>query len=141
MAEESIPGIHSILIVDDDVHLSDLLQKRLASLGLDVGVVHTASEALAASAERSHNLYLMDIRVPGKNGVELAKELLAAHPRSRVIFMTAYEPEDLFRRMPEMAGWTLLTKPFKMVSIHEEIVKLLEYGGPNTRVRRKNVRT
>lgn len=127
---QKIPGIHAVLIVDDDVHLADLLQKRLTDLGLDVSVVHTADEVDRVSLERTHDLYLMDIRVPGRNGVDLAGTLLTRNPESRVIFMTAYDHANLFRLHPELTGWAVLHKPFPMASVHEEIVKLLEFGPP-----------
>ena len=126
----AIPGIRRILIVDDDLHLSALLQSKLKSLDLETDVAHTAAEADLRALEKAYDLYLMDIRVPGRNGVEIARRFFDLRPSSRVIFMTAYETDDLFRMHPELAGWAVLKKPFQMSTVHEEIVRLLEYGGP-----------
>lgn len=73
-----------ILIVDDDPLLLDFLGEVLGHAGYDIAKASSAEQALQAIAQREPDLALLDIHMPGMNGLELAKQL---HATSSVPFM------------------------------------------------------
>ena len=77
-----------ILIVDDDVDLSFIISDMLESYGYVVTCVETSEEAFAALEEKSFHLILLDIMLPGLNGLEVLRRLNKENP-TPVILLTA----------------------------------------------------
>src|SRR5262249_54433830 len=65
----------SILVVDDEVPIAEAVRARLASEGYQVRVAHDGPEALRASAEERPDLVVLDLMLPGMDGLEVCKEL------------------------------------------------------------------
>jgi DNA-binding NarL/FixJ family response regulator len=86
-----------VLIVDDQAPFRDVARTVVAlSPGFDV-VAEAASgeDAVATAAERRPDLVLMDINLPGINGVEATRQILAARPETTVILLSTYTEADL----------------------------------------------
>ncbi|MGZ8398949.1 MAG: response regulator [Gemmatimonadales bacterium] len=104
----------TILVVDDEVALRQLLVRQLRSEGYTVLEASYGIEALAvarASDEQIH-LVLSDIRMPGMLGTELARRLKAEHPSVRVVLMSAHALDDLTTVSDSRGVVQVLTKPF-----------------------------
>ena len=83
----------SILIVDDEVKILDSLEKlirRLPVSSLQVFKACSAAEALDCMRVEKIHVVLLDIRMPGMNGIELQREINARWPLCKVIFLTGY---------------------------------------------------
>jgi DNA-binding NarL/FixJ family response regulator len=99
-AEEAvIEGTDSVgvLIVDDQAPFRDVARTVVAlSPGFDV-VAEAASgeEAVAAADDRHPNLVLMDINLPGINGLEATRKIVDDHPETIVILLSTYTRDDL----------------------------------------------
>jgi DNA-binding NarL/FixJ family response regulator len=99
-AEEAvIEGTDSVgvLIVDDQAPFRDVARTVVAlSPGFDV-VAEAASgeEAIAATDDRRPNLVLMDINLPGINGLEATRKIVDDHPETIVILLSTYTRDDL----------------------------------------------
>lgn len=79
------------LIADDEIHLADDLQRRLVQLWPELEVVAVVHDGIAAAedlAQHQPEFAFLDIRMPGRNGLEVAR---AAPPGCRVVFVTAYD--------------------------------------------------
>lgn len=100
----------SVLIVDDEAPIRDLLSRWVESLGLQPRTASTAEEAVEVISARHCDLAVIDIMMPGKNGLWLANELRRDHPDTAVVLATAYE--SLVRSAPPPTA-DLLIKPFK----------------------------
>jgi CheY-like chemotaxis protein len=68
-------GRRRVLVVDDNVDAASTLQALLRELGHEVDVAHDGSAALAAARERRPEVVLLDLNMPGMDGVELARTL------------------------------------------------------------------
>jgi DNA-binding NtrC family response regulator len=79
-----------ILVVDDDRSLSTLYRVELEEAGYRVSVANTAAEALARVRQEDPPVVVMDIRMPGMDGLELMGRILALNPRIHVVLNTAY---------------------------------------------------
>ena len=103
--------VTSVLIVDDERGVRDLMSRWVSALGLDVRVACNADQALAQLNERHSDLAVIDIMMPGKTGLWLAGELRRDHPHTAVVLATAYT--HLLDGALEHAVADLLIKPFQ----------------------------
>jgi CheY-like chemotaxis protein len=106
-----------ILIVDDEEIVRDLLRTVLERDGHTIAEAHDGLEALEALEAEAHDLVLVDLIMPKKNGLDTVVELRALRPETRFIVMTGALPTLLEsnKNMDEMlgAGVVKLTKPMK----------------------------
>lgn len=101
----------SVLIVDDEPAVRNVLRRWAASLGLHAKTAGNADEALAALQTERCDLAVIDIMMPGHDGLWLADELRREHPHTAVVLATGYTPlVGPGRPMPPVAD--LLIKPF-----------------------------
>jgi DNA-binding NarL/FixJ family response regulator len=85
-----------VLIADDHPLFREGMRGRLDRMG-DIAVVGEASdgdEAVRLSRELEPHVVLMDIKMPGLNGIEATRELLRANPRVGVLMLTMFEDDD-----------------------------------------------
>lgn len=80
----------SILIVDDEAPLRERLVRAMRDRGLDARGAADADAAQAAAREDSPELAVVDLRMPGRGGLEVVRELLAIDPATRVVVLTGY---------------------------------------------------
>lgn len=79
----------SVLIVDDEPAVRDIMARWVASLGLQPKTAATADEALATLRTRHYDLAVIDVMMPGHDGLWLASQLQRDHPHTAVIIATA----------------------------------------------------
>ena len=79
-----------LLIADDDAGMRAALEARFQRRGWLVDVAVNGAEALAKFREGSHSLVITDVRMPGRDGFELMREVQASPARTAVILLTAY---------------------------------------------------
>ncbi len=103
--------MNSVLIVDDEPAVRDLMARWVASLGLSATTASNADEALE-TLRRSHcDLAVIDVMMPGHDGLWLANQLAREHPHTALVLATAYTSllEDAADTRPVA---DLLIKPF-----------------------------
>jgi CheY-like chemotaxis protein/DnaJ-domain-containing protein 1 len=127
-------GTKHILIVDDDPNIRRFLSESLRLHGYEVHSFEDAESALEDLHKYNFNLALLDILLPGTNGLQLCRKLRSL-PQTRelpVIMMTAfYKQADHIRDAREQYGATdYLLKPFPLKTLHEKIDALI--GAPTT---------
>lgn len=81
-------GVMSILIVDDDIELCELMSRFLASEGFEVACANDGITGLAEARSGKHELAVLDVMMPGKNGMDLLRELRTGS-QIPVIMLTA----------------------------------------------------
>lgn len=102
----------SVLIVDDEPAVRDLMSRWVASLGLRPQTASTAEEALASLRLRHCDLVVIDVMMPGHDGLWLAGEMQREHPHTAVIVATAYT-ELLGKDAQQAPLADILIKPFQ----------------------------
>lgn len=107
-----------ILVVDDDPLLLDLLLETLKTIGYDPVGASSGDEALSLLDRNSIDLVITDIKMPGMNGIELARRVRTINHDIPVIFITGvYDPDHLQKF--EADGF--LAKPFRINQIEQLI--------------------
>ena len=102
----------TVLIVDDEPAVRDLMARWVTALGLRPRTAANADEALATLRTNHYDLAVIDVMMPGHNGLWLANEVQRDHPNTAVVIATAYtELLDADAQQPSIAD--LLIKPFK----------------------------
>jgi response regulator RpfG family c-di-GMP phosphodiesterase len=102
----------SVLIVDDEPAVRELMARWVSSLGLQPTKAANADEAMDILRRQHHDLAVIDVMMPGKNGLWLAGEVRRDHPHTAVVIATAYT-EMLESAPPATPIADLLIKPFK----------------------------
>lgn len=80
----------TILIVDDDERLRERLIRAMRDRGLEASGAPDVESALVLARADSPELAVVDLRMPGRGGLELVRELLAIDPTTRVVVLTGY---------------------------------------------------
>lgn len=100
-----------VLIIDDDQRLCGMLQEYLETNGMRVGIIHNGDGVGAALDDQSPDIVILDIMLPGKDGLEVLKDLRHSHA-TPVIMLTA-KGEDTDRIVGlELGADDYLAKPF-----------------------------
>jgi CheY-like chemotaxis protein len=95
MQEESIwNGIH-VLIVDDNLGMLETLKDILNEMNFKIAVADNGFKAIEMVQDGWFDAILMDIQMPGINGIETLKRIKCILPSAKIILMTAYAHNDL----------------------------------------------
>lgn len=125
----------SILIVDDNPQNVKLVSFLLSARGYAVRTAGTADEALAVLEQEVPRLILMDLQLPGMDGLTLTRKL-KADPRTRdtvIVAFTAYAMKGDEARAREARCDAYLTKPIDTRSLPAQIAEFLAGGASNGR--------
>jgi CheY-like chemotaxis protein len=79
-----------ILVVDDERHICELYQSELEDEGYAVTLAHSGKEALAAVESKRPDLIILDIQMPGMDGIETLEKLVGSDKGIPIILNTAY---------------------------------------------------
>jgi len=112
----------SILIVDDDMGMCETLSDIMEGKGYHTVIALDGYEAVEKAKESAFDVILMDIKMPGMNGVETFRQIKKIHPETAVVMMTAYAVEDLIREALREGAYGVLYKPFDI----ERMIGLIE---------------
>lgn len=115
----------AVLIVDDDVRLAELLAVTLEHEGYVCTLAATAEEARRHLAEREFALALIDVLMPGENGLELADHALGQHPHLAVVMVTGVDDPAIAELALRSGAYGYLVKP---VTANEVIVAAANAG-------------
>jgi two-component system, response regulator RegA len=80
----------SVLLVDDDETLRERLARALRERGYEVRTAGNADDAMARVREDSPEMAVLDLKMPGRSGIELLKEIRAHDPATEVLILTGY---------------------------------------------------
>lgn len=102
-----------VLIVDDSDLTRAMIRDLLTEMGHEVvGEGCDGAEGVRLFSETSPELVLMDMIMPGKNGLEALAEIKAADPAARVVMVTAVQQEPLREQLMGKGAAGVLSKPF-----------------------------
>lgn len=103
-----------ILVVDDDRAILTLVGTVAIREGFDVASTTDGTDAMTQLRQRSADLVLVDLRMPGISGLDVLRNVREVSPRSRVVLMSGYATIDSAVEAVRLGAMDYLTKPFDM---------------------------
>jgi two-component system, NtrC family, sensor kinase len=110
-----------VLVVDDEVEFADILQERLESRGFDVFKAYSGDEALQGLDETNPDVVILDVMLPGKDGLSTLNEIKQRRPLAGVIMLTAHANLETAIEGMKLGAYDFLIKPTEMRNLVEKI--------------------
>jgi putative two-component system response regulator len=115
-----------ILIVDDEVTIRKLLRQKLSREGYQCEEADSAEQALEKLRGNLTELVILDIRMPGKSGIELLPEIKASYPDTAVVMATAVAEINIAIQCMKQGAYDYISKPFNLEEVMLCIDRALE---------------
>ncbi|MCM3567174.1 response regulator [Neobacillus mesonae] len=112
-----------ILIVDDQFGIRILLNEVFQKEGYKTFQAANGVQALDIVTKHSPDLVLLDMKIPGMDGIEILKRMKVIDPDIRVIIMTAYGELDMIQEAKDLGAITHFAKPFDIDDIRAAVKK------------------
>ena len=123
-----------VLIIDDDAILRKALRTHLASEGYEPSEAGDGAEGLRMIDSQRPDLALLDIMMPGKNGIEVLREIAARHAGLPVVMVSGHEDLSMAIEAMKLGAQDFIQKPFKMEHLLHVIKKTFDAVTLSTRV-------
>jgi len=117
-----------ILIVDDEKNIRLTLSTSLEALGVETDSAEDGKEALAKLREKEFGLILLDIRMPGMDGMDVLQQVRESRPDIRIIILTAYGTIELAVEAMKLGAVDFIQKPFVPEQIRERVARVMSRG-------------
>ena len=112
ISEKSGVAQKKIMVVDDEKAIRDLLVLFFQGKGYAVVTAGSGHEALKLFTEENPDVVLLDVSMPGMNGIEALQKIRALNSRVGVIMATGFQDEELIRKGTELGAYAYAMKPF-----------------------------
>ncbi len=131
MAEKGI--IH---VIDDEPIIHEVLSQLLTSEGYEVELSASGEEALEKHSSQAYDLILLDLLMPGLDGIEVLKGIKKIDPQAIVIIITAYASVESAIAAMKMGAFDYIQKPFK----HDELLLTIKRALDHKNLQEENIR-
>ncbi len=125
----------NVLVIDDEAEIREGLELLLRAEGFEVSTAPDAEVALKDVEERPFDLILLDVNLPGKNGLEFLNDLHRRDPDLPIILITAYGSIDMARAAFKSGAQDYITKPWD----NDELLAQVAQAMQQRRLREENV--
>jgi DNA-binding NtrC family response regulator len=115
-----------ILVVDDEVIVLDSCKRVLEADGYSVALANSADKALEAMGREAFSLILLDIKMPGRDGMSLVKEVKEKWREIPVVVMSGYATRETMAQVSMIEAATFIAKPFTPDELGGAIRKVLQ---------------
>ncbi len=100
-----------ILLADDESIFRETFVKVLAEEGLDVTAVDNGTDAIDAIMKQAYSIAILDIHMPGADGIKVLREIMKVRPKTRVIMITAYGTVEMAVEAIKLGACDYVMKP------------------------------
>jgi len=118
-----------ILIVDDEKPVLDVLAEYFGSQGHEIETAQNGVEAITAFTRQRPDLVLLDVRMPGMDGVETLRRLRAMTAAVPIVMVTANEDVALARLTLKLGAFDYVSKPFDFVLLDRTVTAAVSQAG------------
>ena len=126
----------SVLVIDDDSEFRDSVARLLRTVGRDTREFSSVSDFLKADPPEGPTCLVLDVRMPGRSGLELQRDLAAANRQVPIIFITAHADVPMTVQAMKGGAIEFLTKPFR----DQDLLDAVEAGLALDRSRQESER-
>lgn len=120
------PSEPTVVVVDDDLEIRDALQSLLHSVGFQVGLFPSVQEYLANGHVDRPGCLILDVRLPGRSGLDFLDDLTQANWRIPVIFISGFADVPMSVRAMKGGAVEFLTKPVRSQDVIEAVQSAVE---------------
>jgi len=110
-----------VLLVDDEVEFVKTLAKRLEMRELKPDTVYSGEEAIKYAEEQEPDVIVLDLRMPGMDGIEVLRQIRQAYPTTQVIILTAHGTEKDKEEAEKLGAYEFLRKPVDIETLMDKI--------------------
>jgi DNA-binding NtrC family response regulator len=125
-----------IHIIDDEPIIHEVLGQLLTSEGYEVDLSSSGEEALNKFSARSFDLILLDLLMPGMDGIEVLKKIKKIDPLAAIIIITAYASVESAIEAMKIGAFDYVQKPFK----HDDLLLTIKRALEHRQLRQENIR-
>ncbi|MEK3973839.1 response regulator [Psychrobacillus sp. FSL K6-1267] len=115
-----------LLIVDDQLGIRMLLKEVFAQEGYEISLASNGYEALKLVEEKPINGVLLDMKIPGMDGIQILKKMKKEFPDLPIMMMTAYGELNLIQEAMDLGASLYFTKPFDIFEVRDAVNNLLK---------------
>lgn len=112
-----------VLLVDDEVDFLDTLSERMRTRGMEVSTSSSGSEALKKVEQEAYDVIILDLMMPGIDGLEALKVLKEKKPELQVILLTGHATVEKGIEAMKLGAMDFLEKPADLSQLTEKIKK------------------
>src|SRR6516164_8509413 len=123
-----------VCIIDDDLSIRESLSDLLTSLGKNVKTFSSAQEFLANRPSETPSCLVLDVQLPGINGLDLQQELLGGDAQIPIIFITGHGDIPMTVRAMKAGAFEFLTKPFREQDLLWAVEQAIERGRQRSKI-------
>ncbi len=117
-----------ILIIEDDRDIAELISIHMHDIGLETEMVHDGKEGLLRSMEMLHDLIILDLKLPGMDGLEICRKLRLEKINTPIIMLTS-KSEEIDKVLGlEIGADDYITKPFSIRELVARVKSVLRRG-------------
>lgn len=113
-----------VLVIDDEKIVRDFFKRLLSLLGLEVVDVEDGYKAVEAVKQNKFDLYFIDVRMPGLNGLETYRQIRQLDPSALAVMITGYAVEDILEQAQKEGIYSNIRKPFDINQIKDLLDKI-----------------
>jgi DNA-binding NtrC family response regulator len=117
----------TVLVIDDERNFTEEMQELLQNTGFDAFVANTARQGLNILKCQEIDLLILDIRLPGVNGLDILKEVKGIYPKLEVIIVSAHGDMESVIRAMRLGALDYLRKPFRHVDFQIAIERTQKF--------------
>jgi len=112
-----------VLLVDDEVDFLDTISERMRTRGMEVATASSGAEALKKVEQEAYDVIILDLMMPGVDGLEALKILKAKRPELQVILLTGHATVEKGIEAMKLGAMDFLEKPADLSQLTEKIKK------------------
>ncbi len=133
-AEESKERIR-VLLVDDERSFLEATSKALNVRGCDIAVASSAMDAMVELESRFFDVVVLDLRMPGMDGLELMRKLNAERPTQKVVIVTGHATVSTAVEAMKLGAFEFLLKPVRI----DDLLRVIQRGAELGHLERQNI--
>ena len=117
-----------VLVIDDDKDLADSIAELLELRGYQTKIAYNGEAGVEMFRNGDFDVALIDVRMPGKTGVECLVEISQFNPNAQILMMTAFKDENVLRQINDSSALGIFNKPLDTTDLLETLRSISSSG-------------
>ncbi|PIQ86485.1 MAG: two-component system response regulator [Candidatus Omnitrophica bacterium CG11_big_fil_rev_8_21_14_0_20_45_26] len=115
-----------LLIVDDETEICEFLKSFFEERNYTVAIANSGEQAIEQLKKEKPQVVLLDIKMPGMDGIQTLREIKSKNPKSKVIMVTAIETRDKIEECLRLGADNYITKPLSLEYLENDVKEKIE---------------